>query len=346
MPHSGKGVRPQRVLIIGGSTLSRVMIESALIETAEFDVAGVTDIGSGIADLVDEVRPDLIIIDPSAKAADGERLADALLPFASVRKVVLVADAATDLRTSGLAGLARMHPFTRGVVAEDRASFRRFLLGIAGEGCPAPIDRADHTSAGGIAPPPAPGALSPVAAARPIGEVLPAEAPRVLDGAVGIAHEEARLLALAALRIANFDADRRLDVITRHLCRTSGYPMAAVTLIDDAYQWIKSAHGLPTGRMTREQAICTHALAYTTPLIVSDTVDHPVFAQLDCVRGDPGIRSYIGMPLIVNGNLAIGAVCLIDTQPRPLIQREIPLLMDMAELIVTMLDPAPLPLVA
>ena len=148
--------------------------------------------------------------------------------------------------------------------------------------------------------------------------------------------EVTRLELLRGLNVANDADDVRLDIITRHLCSAAGYPMAAITLIDETTQWIKSACGFQRVSVPRSAAICAHTIEHAAPMVVADTLQHPVFSSFDCVTGEPNIRAYIGVPILMEGKLPIGAVCLLDDRPRPGAHKEIALLTDMAELIAAL----------
>jgi GAF domain-containing protein len=96
-------------------------------------------------------------------------------------------------------------------------------------------------------------------------------------------------------------------------------PIALISLIDRDRQWFKARRGLDTAAMPRDIAFCDHAIRQPDRLMeVSDATQDPRFAVNPLVTGDLGLRFYAGMPLVTPGGAAVGAVCVIDHQPRTL----------------------------
>jgi GAF domain-containing protein len=333
------GARLNKVLMIGGSTVSKILVESILGASSDFALVGAVDDASDPITAIDDRRPDLVLIDLCAPRADGDRVLAALRDFRTIRKVILSAGPLPEGTRSRLREADAAAFFQKEVLAKDHDTFRQQLRAVMhGPSLKASADdepeQADDET-------------------QPVSEVLPSERPvalatvpaRPLDtnpariATSGFPDSELmRRIALDALAIANNDQDRRLDLVVKHLCHVTGYPMAAVTLIGESVQWIKAGWGIARKPTPRAEAICDTTIKYTTPLIVTDTHEHPVFSTFGLVTGEPHIRSYVGVPLIVECGLAIGALCLLDTRPRTCVQPELPILNDMAALIVEMLD--------
>ncbi|MFJ1249357.1 GAF domain-containing protein, partial [Streptomyces albidoflavus] len=71
-----------------------------------------------------------------------------------------------------------------------------------------------------------------------------------------------------------------------------------------------SAHDPP------DSAYCPYVVVRRKALVLEDVCDFPRFAG-NPVVDEIGIRSYLGAPLIDRTGLALGTVCVVDTQPRP-----------------------------
>lgn len=339
--------RLRKVLLIGGTTVSRVLVESILADAKDFVVVGAANGVGEVVAATDELRPDLIVIDLCTPHLDGGAILAALRDRRMVQKAILSKEPLSEDDQDAFSRDGARAFFVKKEIATAHEAFRDRLRNLwDAQAAPTDADSsgdadAIRTAAPGqtIAfdplPSPATGSLTLCSSAT----ALRSAAARVWSP--NLTEDEAiRLLALRALGIANLDEDRRLDVIVRHLCHVTGYAMAAINLIDQSLQWTKAAAGLDRVATPRVDAICNHTIMSTTPLIVSDTLDHPVFSSFACVQGAPHIRSYVGVPLFVEYGLPIGAICLLDHSPRSFVQNEIRVLHDMADLVVQLLDPS------
>ncbi|WP_270673151.1 sensor domain-containing diguanylate cyclase [Aeromonas sp. QDB01] len=145
--------------------------------------------------------------------------------------------------------------------------------------------------------------------------------------------EESRLKLLHALNILDTPSEEVFDRITRLVARILDVPIALVSLVDTERQWFKSRIGIDTNETPREVAFCAHAIAQTTPLIVTDTTQDSRFMSNALVTGNPNIRFYAGVPLRSIGGLSIGTLCAIDSKPRQLSPDEISILVDLTALV-------------
>jgi CheY-like chemotaxis protein len=340
MHEAMKSNRRYKVLMIGGSTLSKVLVDSILSASTEFALVEAIDTVNALAAAVDDHRPDVILIDLCSGQVDGGEALLAVRDHRTVRKVVLSAEPLAEAVQSDLAALGAIAFFQKHVIAGDHDAFRQSLRTLVGKSA---IETIGTTQAGetafmarsgaGVTVTPTPAALSPMRSQPSL------FCDHAFDHlSVGANEEQMRQTALDALAIANGSQDHRLDLIVKHLCQVTDYPMAAVTLIDGSIQWIKAGCGIGRGTTPRTSAICDYTIRCSTPLIVADTIQHPIFSTFDCVLGEPHIRSYVGVPLAVEFGYAIGALCLLDTKPRACVQTELPVLNQMAALIIELLD--------
>jgi PAS domain S-box-containing protein len=125
-----------------------------------------------------------------------------------------------------------------------------------------------------------------------------------------------RLRNLHSYQILDTDYEPDFDQLTwlaAHLCAT---PIAVLTLVDDKRQWFKSVHGLDVRETPREIAFCNHAIECDEPFIVEDAIADSRFATNPLVTGAPGIRFYLGIPLISPEGFAIGTLAVIDRKPQ------------------------------
>lgn len=152
-------------------------------------------------------------------------------------------------------------------------------------------------------------------------------------------HDEAsRLAALAGYRLLDSDAEEDFDAITRLAAAVCDTPIALVSLVDERRQWFKSAVGLEARETPREQAFCAHAIRHDVLMEVPDACEDPRFVDNPLVTGAPHIRFYAGMPLEMADGHRLGTLCVIDTRPRRLDERQRRSLEEMARMVERLID--------
>lgn len=151
------------------------------------------------------------------------------------------------------------------------------------------------------------------------------------------AGEHRRLQVLRELAILDAPPDDRLDVITAYCRSRFGVAIALVSLVDEARQWFASRQGLAPQETPREVSFCAHAVAAGAPLVVTDAMCDPRFADNPLVTGAPGIRFYAGALIRVNDQ-ALGTVCLIDPRPRHAEADLLAELQDIADAVASLLE--------
>lgn len=148
----------------------------------------------------------------------------------------------------------------------------------------------------------------------------------------------ARLSELKRLLILDTAEEKAYDDITRMAAALLGTPIALISLVDENRQWFKSRVGLQAQETPREMAFCAHAVVSQAPLIVEDATKDDRFVANPLVTGDPSIRFYAGAPLTTRNGQTLGTLCVIDTEPRQITQRQMEQLQFMARQVITMLE--------
>src|SRR5579875_1938250 len=134
--------------------------------------------------------------------------------------------------------------------------------------------------------------------------------------------EEARLRALEAYCVLDTPAEKAFDdlaVLAAQLCDA---PYSLITLMERDRQWFKSAVGLDFCEAERELTFCAHVLRGGTILEVPDARLDPRFATNPFVLDNPNVRFYIGVPLTTEDGLILGTLCVLDTVPRRVTERQ------------------------
>ncbi|WP_190126948.1 GAF domain-containing protein [Streptomyces inusitatus] len=128
--------------------------------------------------------------------------------------------------------------------------------------------------------------------------------------------------------------DPAFDQFADHLAAVTGAPYSMVNFIDENRQYFAGLH-TPSGEhngadlsaaaaagsevsrfMARDHGYCPHVVVRRKALVLEDVCDYPRFAG-NPVVDEIGIRSYLGAPLIDRTGIALGTICVVDTEPRP-----------------------------
>ncbi|WP_375464231.1 PAS domain-containing protein [uncultured Methylobacterium sp.] len=129
--------------------------------------------------------------------------------------------------------------------------------------------------------------------------------------------EDARLAALAEYDILDTPAESGFDdivLLATQACRTS---VALVSFVARDRQWFKARIGFDPCETPLSQSVCAHALGRDELLIIPDLTLDPRTRDNTLVTGELRIRFYAGAPLRTREGLAVGTLCVIDTEPRP-----------------------------
>ncbi len=111
-------------------------------------------------------------------------------------------------------------------------------------------------------------------------------------------------------------------------------PMALVTVVGEERQTFVGKCGIDEEGTPRSAAFCTYAIESDEVLIVTDARQDPRFAFNPLVTGAWGLRFYAGAPLILRPGIRLGSLCILDTVPRHLTEKEVAHLKLLAALVV------------
>lgn len=147
----------------------------------------------------------------------------------------------------------------------------------------------------------------------------------------------------ASRLVEDFDPDEHdqtpsFDDSVRLAAKMTGSPMAAVTLLDDRHQWFKAKVGVSLRGTSRDMAFCAFTIEQDDVFLVADAHADERFKDNPLVTGGPLIRAYAGVPLVMPNGARVGALCVLDTEPRDFVQRERQVLELLARQVVSQLQ--------
>jgi PAS domain S-box-containing protein len=129
--------------------------------------------------------------------------------------------------------------------------------------------------------------------------------------------DASRLAALRSYNVLDTPPEPQFDDIVqlaRVICRT---PIALVSFVDEKRQWFKAKAGVDVDETPIGQSVCTHAINEPEILIIPDLTLDSRSTENTLVTDGPKIRFYAGAVLRTPQGEALGALCVIDTVPRP-----------------------------
>ena len=126
----------------------------------------------------------------------------------------------------------------------------------------------------------------------------------------------ARQSALATFNIMDTEAEQSFDEIAKLAAQICATPTALISLVEPTRQWFKARVGFPESETPISQSVCAFALDSEDLFIIPDLASDPRTARNTLVTGAPFIRFYAGAPLRSDDGVAIGTLCVIDTEPR------------------------------
>jgi PAS domain S-box-containing protein len=135
-------------------------------------------------------------------------------------------------------------------------------------------------------------------------------------------NEEKRLQILNEYQVLDTLPEEELDALTKLAATICDTPIALISLVDEHRQWFKSRVGLDAEEAPREIAFCNHAIKGNDIYEVPNAQENELFANNPLVTGAPDIRFYAGAPLINPEGYKLGTLCVIDTIPRHLNEKQ------------------------
>ena len=132
--------------------------------------------------------------------------------------------------------------------------------------------------------------------------------------------------------------ESEFDNLTRLAAAICKTPMACISLLDDRRQWFKSHFGTDVSETPLEVAFCLHSLGKDDVFVVEDATVDPRFEENELVTGGMRIRFYAGAPLITEGGIPVGTICVFDHTARTLTDEEERALRFLAQQTMTLLE--------
>ena len=130
-------------------------------------------------------------------------------------------------------------------------------------------------------------------------------------------NEARRLEAVRKTGVMDVANEELFLIYTELAKEISNMPVSYTGLIDEERQYMLCHVGLPedgSDSAPRERTFCQFALNSTDPIIVEDCSKDERFRNHPVVTGNPFVKFYGGFPLVTQGGLILGTLCVVDTE--------------------------------
>lgn len=135
-------------------------------------------------------------------------------------------------------------------------------------------------------------------------------------------NEPLRLQQLHSVQLLDTEAQEAFGNLTQLATEIADVPIALISLVDENRQWFLSHTGTDAQETSRSIAFCAHTILQSEMMEIPDAHLDARFRDNPLVIGSPQIRFYAGLPLVLPSGEALGTLCVIDSQPRTLTERQ------------------------
>jgi PAS domain S-box-containing protein len=150
--------------------------------------------------------------------------------------------------------------------------------------------------------------------------------------------EADRLEALRSCAIIDTQPEADFDDLVAVASVIAEAPQACIAFVDETRWWVKAWVGQGPREMPRASVLCAESIGSAEPLVVDDVRADPRFALHPALETDPHLRFYAALPLVLDGCLAVGVLCVSDRKPRVLRPGQLAALQRVARQIVRLVS--------
>lgn len=152
------------------------------------------------------------------------------------------------------------------------------------------------------------------------------------------ANEAERQAKLEEYAILDTLPEDEFDSLVELAAMITGSPISLMNLLSYNRQWTKASYGMDVESSPRSESVCQYTILDQVNFEVEDLSEDERFFDMPYVKNDPNLRFYSGYPLRTTDGYNLGALCVLDTQPRSLTDKEKKGLQTIANEIVARLD--------
>jgi GAF domain-containing protein len=117
--------------------------------------------------------------------------------------------------------------------------------------------------------------------------------------------------------------DAEANELVRKAVHDFGVSQAAIALVGKDTVYFAAAAGTDFHKLPRELSFCGYAIHSRNPLVVPNAAQDIRFADNPLVAGPPFVRFYAGAPLVDADGYCLGTFCIVDMNPRSMLEQEV-----------------------
>lgn len=150
--------------------------------------------------------------------------------------------------------------------------------------------------------------------------------------------EDDRLAELRRLQILDTLPQAAFDSLTSLAAGICGTPMALISLVDSSRQWFKARQGIEVAQTSRDESFCAHAILRPHDVLVVKNAASDARFQTFPMVSSGELVFYAGAPIVTSSGAALGTVCVLDSVPRELDDKQLGMLKHLADLAMQLIE--------
>jgi predicted PurR-regulated permease PerM/GAF domain-containing protein len=150
------------------------------------------------------------------------------------------------------------------------------------------------------------------------------------------------LLEMQRMDVLDESEEDAFQRLASNLARSFDAPIALVTAAQTERHIWEAQCGLPDDALSfsdamHDPSVLTHMVSSESILIIPDTAEDPISADQPFLR-ERGIRFYAAVPLKSHDGKVMGSLCVLDTRPRQITEKQKEMLHWIAEVVTTAIE--------
>ncbi len=135
-------------------------------------------------------------------------------------------------------------------------------------------------------------------------------------------NEIQRISRLREYDLLGLGKDPEFDIFAQSATLITGCAASLIAIMEDDIQRIQSCIGLELDTVDRQQTVCQYTIMSKEPLVIPDTRKDPRTSSNSIIK-QGGILFYAGVPIVDEGDIVLGTICVIDYKTNNLTKEQI-----------------------